>query len=80
MILNKNIFVGTHSECLSEALFDLGFTAFEEYFTYIELIVHQKWAKTENLGKPPDHLYAELGFPTCDPSKARTTVVRNLMD
>ena len=51
MILNKNIFVGTHSECLSEALFDLGFKAFEEYFTYIELIVHQRWAKTENPGK-----------------------------
>ena len=32
----------------------------------------------ENLrtrGKTP-----ELGFPTCDPSEARTTAVRNLMD
>ena len=31
-------------------------------------------------GKPPDHPLTELGFPICDPSKARTTAVRNLMD
>ena len=30
---------------------------FHEYFTYIEPIIHQKWAKTEEPGeKPPDHL------------------------
>ena len=37
---------------------------FQEYFTYIEPIVHQKWAKTrEPREKLPDHLWAELGFP-----------------
>ena len=30
--------------------------------------------------KPPDHPYAELGFPTCDLSEAQITVVRNLKD
>ena len=36
--------------------FDLGFTAFQEYVTYIEPIVHQRWAKTGEPGeKPPDH-------------------------
>ena len=40
---------------------------FQEYFTYIEVIVHQRWAKTrEPGGKIPDHPQAELGFPTCD--------------
>ena len=30
---------------------------FQEYFTYIEPIVHQTWAKTRGPGeKPPDHL------------------------
>ena len=30
--------------------------AFQEYFTYIEPIVHQRWAKTREPGeKPPDH-------------------------
>ena len=29
---------------------------FPEYFTYIELIVHQSWKKTGEVGeKPPDH-------------------------
>ena len=29
---------------------------FQEYFTYIEPIVHRKWAKTGEPGeKPPDH-------------------------
>ena len=29
---------------------------FKEYFTYIELIVHQRWVKTGEPGeKPPDH-------------------------
>ena len=29
---------------------------FQEYFTYIERIVHQRWAKTgEPREKPPDH-------------------------
>ena len=51
---------------------------FQEYFTYIEPIVQQKWAKTgEPGGKKPDHL---LGFPKCDHSEAQTTAVRNLMD
>ena len=54
---------------------------FQEYFTYIELIVHQRWAKTREPGeKPPDHSEAELGFPTYDLSEAQTTVVRSLMD
>ena len=54
---------------------------FQEYFTYIEPIAHQRWVKTREPGeKPPDHPYAELGFSTRDPSKARTTAVRNLMD
>ena len=54
---------------------------FQEYFTYIEPIVHRRWAKTGEPGeKPPDHPQAELGFPTYDPSQARTTAVRNLMD
>ena len=30
--------------------------SFQEYFTYIELIVHQMWVKTREPGeKPPDH-------------------------
>ena len=30
---------------------------FQEYFTYIEPIVHRRWAKTGEPGeKPPDHL------------------------
>ena len=30
---------------------------FQEYFTYIEPIIHQRWAKTGEPGeKPPDHL------------------------
>ena len=46
------------------------FTVFQEYFTYIEPILHQRWAKTgEPVEKPPDPPQAELGFPTCDPSK-----------
>ena len=54
---------------------------FQENFTYIEWFLRQRWAKTAEPGeKPPAHPQAELGFPTCDPSEARTTVVRNLMD
>ena len=50
---------------------------FQEYFTYIEPIVHRRWAKTGEPGeKPPDHPLAELGFPTYDPSGARTTAMR----
>ena len=42
-----------------------------------ESIFHQKWAKTREPGvKPPDHLEAELGFPTCNLYEAPTTVVR----
>ena len=49
---------------------------FQEYLTYIEPIVLQTLAKTgEPREKPPDHPSAELGFPTCDPGEARTTVV-----
>ena len=44
-------------------------------------IVPQRWAKAGEPGeKPSDHPYAELGFPTCDPSETRTTAVKNLMD
>ena len=33
-----------------------GLRPFQEYFTYIEPIVHQRWAKTGEPGeKPPDH-------------------------
>ena len=33
-----------------------GLRPFQEYFTYIEPIVHQRWAKTgEPREKPPDH-------------------------
>ena len=50
---NRNIF------CASGFffLFDLGqIRPFQEYFTYIEPIVHQRWAKTREPGeKPPDH-------------------------
>ena len=54
---------------------------FQEYFTYIEPIIYQKWVKTGEPGeKPPDHPYADLGFPTSEPSEAPTTAVRNLMD
>ena len=43
---------------------------FQEHFTYIKSIIHQRWAKTGEPGeKPPDHPEAELGFPTCDPSE-----------
>ena len=40
---------------------------FQEYFTYIEQIIHQRWAKTGVPGeKPPDH----PSHVTCDPSEA----------
>ena len=43
---------------------------FQECSTYIEPIVHQRCAKTrEPREKPPDHLDAELCFPTCDPEQ-----------
>ena len=46
---------------------------FQEYLTSIELIVHQRWAKTGERGeKPPVYPYAVLGFPTCDVSETRT--------
>ena len=33
-----------------------GLRPFQKYFTYIEPIVHQRWAKTGEPGeKPPDH-------------------------
>lgn len=35
--------------------FDLDFMAFQEYFTYIELIVHRRWAKARVPNEtPPD--------------------------
>ena len=38
---------------------------FRECFTHIELIVHQRWAKTRKLReKQPDHLLPEHGFHT----------------
>ena len=58
---------------------------FQEYFTYIELIVHQRWAKA---GEPGGGGGGEnqltirkqnLAFPRVL-SEARTTAVRNLMD
>ena len=58
-----------------------GLRPFQEYFSYIEPNVHQGERKPENPGKK--HLtirIAELGFPTCDPSEARTKEVRSLMD
>ena len=37
---------------------------FQEYFTYIELIFHQRWAKTgEPREKPPDIRKQNLAFP-----------------
>ena len=53
---------------------------FQEYFTYIEPIVHQRWAEPEYPGK--NHLTIRkqnMAFPhvTCDPSETRTTAVRN---
>ena len=34
----------------------VGLRPFQEYFTYIEPIVHRRWAKTREPGeKPPDH-------------------------
>ena len=46
---------------------------FQEYFTYIELIILQRRAKTGDLGKngepgekKPDNLKAKLGLPTWD--------------
>ena len=54
----------------------MGFTALSRIF---HLYRDDRSSKVgENLrtrGKTP-----ELGFPTCDPSEARTTAVRNLMD
>ena len=42
----------------------------QEYFTYTELTVHQRWAKIGEPGeKPPDG--AELSFPTCDQKEAQ---------
>ena len=44
---------------------------FQEYFSYIESIVEQRWAKTGVPGeKPPDLTEAERGFLTCAPSEA----------
>ena len=53
---------------------------FQEYLTYIESIIHQRWAKTAEPGK--NHLTIckqNLAFP-CDLGEAQTTVVRKLMD
>ena len=58
-----------------------GLRPFQEYFTYIGPIVHQRWAKTGEAGEnSPGHPQAETGFLTCDPSEAPTTEVRNLVD
>ena len=52
---------------------------FQEYFTYIEPIVHRRWAKTGEPGeKPPDHPQAELGFPTYDLFLKKTYLVGTL--
>ena len=51
---------------------------FQDYFTYIEPIVHQRWAKTGELGgKPSDHPRAELGFPTCYPIETHILCVKS---
>ena len=52
---------------------------FQKYFTYMELILHQRWAKPENSGENHQTICKQNCFPTCDPSKARITAVRNLM-
>ena len=56
---------------------DLGFIALSRNFTYIELIVNQRWAR---IGvpreKPPDLLVRNLAS-QCIYSKALTTVVRD---
>ena len=40
---------------VQDFIFFLILRPFQEYFTYIEPIVHQRWAKTGELGeKPPD--------------------------
>ena len=70
-----------YGHCFFVVVFYLGFTALSRIF-------HLNWADQSSKvgeirktwGKPPDHSSAELGFPTCDPSEARTTAVRNLKD
>ena len=53
---------------------------FQEYFTYIELIVHQGGRKPENPGKNHLTICKQNGFRTYDLSEVLTTAVRNLMD
>ena len=50
---------------------------FQEYCTYIEPIVHQRWAKTRE--KTSDHPQAELGFPTW-PKRGSNHSSQKLMD
>ena len=53
---------------------------FQEYFTYIEPFIKGEH-KPENPGKKTPNLpQAELGFPTCHPSEARTTAIKNIMN
>ena len=52
-----------HNKTMLQSAFTVNFffliwvlQPFQEYFTYIEPIVHQRWAKTEEPGeKLPDH-------------------------
>ena len=60
--------------------FSFFWLGFYSPFKNISLISSRSFIKggQEPGEKPPDHPWAILGFPTCDPSKARTTAVRNL--
>ena len=52
--------------CLVKINKHMGFTAFQEYWTYIESIVNQRWAKTGVPGeKPPDLPMQNLASHMC---------------
>ena len=52
---------------------------FQEYFTYIEPIVNQSWAKTGVSGEKPPDLPVQNLAPHICPAESRTTVVGDPM-
>ena len=66
--------------CFDDFFFIWVLCLFQEYFTYIELIVHQRWAKTGVPGEKttwPSVSRTRLSHMWRDPSETRTTAVRN---
>ena len=50
---------------------------FQEYFTYIEPVIHQMWVKTR---EHRENYKQNLAFPQVNWARLKTTAVRNLMD